>query len=85
MAMGCFMAIGEGGLRIPRDISVVGYDDDELSRHLRPQLTTLELPHRPTGAWAIEHLALKPEARRAGVHKVACTSVSRGSIDREPA
>lgn len=84
MAMGCFMAIGEAGLRIPQDISVVGYDDDELSRHLRPQLTTLELPHRPMGAWAIEQLARRPGARRAGLHKVACTLVSRGSIGREP-
>lgn len=85
MAMGCFTAINEAGLRIPQDISVVGYDDDELSRHLRPQLTTLELPHRPMGAWAIEQLARKPQTRRHGPHKVGCTFVSRGSIGREPA
>ncbi|MCJ8055818.1 LacI family DNA-binding transcriptional regulator [Shinella curvata] len=85
MAMGCFTAINEAGLRIPQDISVVGYDDDELSRHLRPQLTTLELPHRPMGAWAIEQLARKPQTRRHGPHKVGCTFVARGSIGREPA
>ncbi|ANH08166.1 LacI family transcriptional regulator (plasmid) [Shinella sp. HZN7] len=85
MAMGCFNAIGEAGLRVPGDISVVGYDDDELSRHLRPQLTTLELPHRPMGAWAIEQLARKPRPGRHGVHKVGCTLVARGSIGRKSA
>ncbi|MGD9478370.1 LacI family DNA-binding transcriptional regulator [Shinella sp. G-2] len=83
MAMGCFGAISEAGLRIPGDISVVGYDDDELSRHLRPQLTTLELPHRPMGAWAIEQLARKARSMHRGTHKVGCTFVARGSVGRK--
>lgn len=79
MAMGCFNAINEAGLRIPADLSVVGYDDDELSRHLRPQLTTLELPHRPMGAWAIAQLARKTPAGRHRIHKVGCTLIERAS------
>ncbi|WP_244669951.1 LacI family DNA-binding transcriptional regulator [Kaistia sp. 32K] len=79
MAMGCFNAITEAGMRIPDDLSVVGYDDDEISRHLRPQLTTLELPHRPMGAWAIEQLARKPLAGRHEIHKVGCTLIERAS------
>ena len=81
MAMGCFNAISEAGLRIPGDISVIGYDDDELSRHMRPQLTTLELPHRPMGAWAVRHLGKRPIATTAShrVHKVACSLVERAS------
>lgn len=80
MAMGCFNAITEAGMRIPNDISVVGYDDDELSRHLRPQLTTLELPHRPMGAWAIAQLAKKPVAARHAVHKLGCALIERASV-----
>ena len=83
MAMGCLNAISEAGLRVPDDISIVGYDDDELSRHLRPQLTTLELPHRPMGAWAIEQLAKKARSGRHAVHKVVCTLISRASIARK--
>lgn len=82
MAMGCFNAIGEAGLRIPGDISVVGYDDDELSRHLRPRLTTLELPHRSMGAWAIAQLAKKPTPGPHRVHKVGCTLIERASAGR---
>ncbi|MGN8114417.1 LacI family DNA-binding transcriptional regulator [Labrys sp. 22185] len=82
MAMGCFNAIVETGLRIPADLSVVGYDDDELSRHLRPQLTTLELPHRAMGAWAIEQLARKSASSARRIHKIGCTLIERASSDR---
>nr|WP_298096219.1 LacI family DNA-binding transcriptional regulator [uncultured Shinella sp.] len=82
MAMGCFNAISEAGLRIPDDLSVVGYDDDELSRHLRPQLTTLELPHRPMGAWAITQLAKKPVPGPHRIHKLGCTLIERASVRR---
>lgn len=82
MAMGCFMAATEAGLNIPRDLSVVGYDDDELSRHLRPQLTTLELPHRLMGAWAIAQLAKKTGRKLQRIHKVKCTLLERASATR---
>lgn len=81
MAMGCLSALLEAGLRVPDDVSIVGYDDDELARHLRPQLTTLELPHRPMGAWAVRHLGLHhdPDAKRHRIHKIACSLVQRAS------
>ena len=59
MAVGCYEALKELGLRIPDDVSVIGYDDDEVARHLSPQLTTLVLPHRLMGRWAIDQ-ALSP-------------------------
>jgi LacI family transcriptional regulator len=81
MAMGCFNAVAEAGLKIPRDISVIGYDDDELARHLRPQLTTLELPHRSMGAWAVQQLGRHrmsgPVTHR--LNKIDCTLVERAS------
>jgi LacI family transcriptional regulator len=84
MAMGCIAAIKEVGLRVPEDISVIGFDDDELARHMRPQLTTLELPHRPMGAWAVQQLAtLRPGSTGPyRVHKVACSPVHRSSCGR---
>ena len=81
MAMGCFDAIRDAGCKIPGDISVIGYDDDELSRHLRPQLTTVDLPHRSMGAWAIrqlENLAMN-KSKSFTVHKMPCMFVERAS------
>lgn len=43
-AIGAMGAIAEAGLRVPEDISVVGYDDIQLSAFTMPPLTTLSLP-----------------------------------------
>lgn len=46
MAVAAMAAAREIGLRIPEDISVVGYDDSEVSRTAWPQLTTIHQPVR---------------------------------------
>jgi LacI family transcriptional regulator len=57
MAMGAYRAAAELGLSIPRDLSVVGFDDQELiAANLYPGLTTVALPHYEMGAWAAENL-----------------------------
>ena len=43
-AIGAIGAMRERGLRVPEDISVVGFDDIELSGHTQPALTTVHLP-----------------------------------------
>lgn len=57
MAMGLYRAAGELGLRIPDELSVVGFDNQELiAENLYPALTTVALPHYEMGAWATENL-----------------------------
>ena len=46
------------GLRIPDDLSVVGFDDQELIDRSRPGLTTVALPHYEMGEWAARHCRL---------------------------
>ena len=84
MAVGCYEALKELGLHIPADVSVVGYDDDEVSRHLTPQLTTVILPHRSMGGWAVEKALSLAENRREKYHvvKFECPLIERASIDR---
>ncbi|KPL60560.1 LacI family DNA-binding transcriptional regulator [Rossellomorea vietnamensis] len=41
MAIGAMEAIKAKGLRIPEDISIIGYDDIEMSSYLTPKLTTV--------------------------------------------
>lgn len=79
MAVGAYEALKESGLKIPTDMSVVGYDDDEISRHLFPPLTTLVLPHRAMGLFVVEqHL----EGRHQGGPrtKLECELVDRQSV-----
>jgi LacI family transcriptional regulator len=81
-AVGCYDALREKGLSIPHDVSVVGYDDEEISRHLRPRLTTCVLPHRAMGRWAAERLE-EPyfhERKRHPITKIECSLVPRNSV-----
>jgi LacI family transcriptional regulator len=83
MAVGCYEALKERGLNIPADISVIGYDDEEIARHLTPPLTTLVLPHREMGRWAVEKaLARKRRAARVRPTKLECPLIERSSIAR---
>jgi LacI family transcriptional regulator len=81
-AIGCYEALKEAGLHIPEDMSVVGYDDEEISRHLVPPLTTSILPHLAMGQWAIEHLdtSISPRERRYPIIKLECSLVKRASV-----
>jgi LacI family transcriptional regulator len=53
-ALGVLLAAAQLGLSVPRDLSVVGYDDDEnVAPYLVPSLTTVRLPHREMGERAM--------------------------------
>jgi DNA-binding LacI/PurR family transcriptional regulator len=55
-AVGIIDALCKKGLRIPDDISVVGFDDLELSAFLTPPLTTVNAPSQCVGKTAAQHL-----------------------------
>ena len=81
-AIGCYEALKETGLRIPEDISVVGYDDEEIARHLHPCLTSSILPHRAMGQWAVQRLdePFHTGNRRYPITKLECPLVPRDSV-----
>lgn len=84
MAMGAYHAAAELGLRIPQDLSVVGFDNQELiAEGLRPKLTTVALPHYEMGAWAVETLIANIEGHDLSgpQHTVLpCPLVARNSV-----
>ncbi|MEV4111518.1 substrate-binding domain-containing protein [Nonomuraea sp. NPDC049695] len=52
-AMGAIQAARARGLRIPEELSVVGFDDTEIATMTSPQLTTVRQPLREMGAVAL--------------------------------
>lgn len=44
MAMGAYRALAEAGLRVPDDMSVVGYDDHPICAYMQPPLTSVSQP-----------------------------------------
>ena len=85
MAMGAYRAAQELGLRIPEDLSVVGFDNQELiAESLHPALTTVALPHYEMGVWAVERLlalmAGDEAAAEPGPATLECPLVVRESV-----
>ena len=62
-AVGAIRAIKETGLRVPEDISVVGFDDIREAAYHLPSLTTVRQPLRKIGAIAAEALIDRIEGR----------------------
>jgi DNA-binding LacI/PurR family transcriptional regulator len=56
MAIGALQAIHEVGLRVPNDISIIGYDDIPEAEFADPPLTTMRQPMMTVGAEAIRLL-----------------------------
>ncbi len=83
MAIGCYEALRTLGKKVPRDVSVVGYDDDWMASCLLPALTTILLPHEAMGRWAAEYLVAPPARAPAGRFRptqLECPLIERGSI-----
>jgi DNA-binding LacI/PurR family transcriptional regulator len=55
-ALGALRCIREGGLRVPEDISVIGFDDLFFASYTQPPLTTVRQPRRRMGLLAMEIL-----------------------------
>lgn len=64
MAFGVMDAVREAGLRIPSDVSIIGFDDIPQASHVRPNLTTIRQPLEQMGRTATQML-LQQIANRA--------------------
>ena len=65
IAIGAMRAARALGLRIPNDLSVVGFDDIDLAAHVDPPLTTVHQPIRQKGVDAVRLLLAEVEQREA--------------------
>jgi LacI family transcriptional regulator len=67
MAYGVLVAVDEFGLTVPKDVALVGFDDDAPSAHVRPSLTTIRQPSFEMGRQGIELLIslISPEEESA--------------------
>ncbi len=66
MAMGVIEAVYQKGLRIPDDISLVGFDDIDSAQWFTPPLTTIRQPMRHIGIKGAELLLEQMEGGRRG-------------------
>lgn len=88
LAFAASQAAADLGLRIPDDLSLVGFDDQRfIADALRPGLTTVRLPHYEMGAWAATRVLERIHGTATGppiVEKIPCPLIERGSVGPPP-
>ena len=82
IAVGAYQAIQQQGLRIPQDLSIMGYDDIELARYLSPPLSTICQPKAELGKLAVEALLQRIKNPNENYRTLVLepTCILRGSI-----
>src|SRR5262245_16549706 len=69
IAYGVLLETERSGFTVPRDLSVVGFDDLDWSRHLRPSLTTIHVPTGETWQRAGEYLVRSLAGEQTIMHR----------------
>ena len=84
MAAGAIRAAHELGYKVPRGLSVVGFDDIDMAKYLDPPLTTIGVDKLELGRRAMSQLIDQIEGRAPGVveERVGVALVVRGSTGR---
>lgn len=87
IAAACVRALKAKGLRVPQEVSVVGFDDMPICNMLDPALTTVRVMKKQLGMTAMDILCLRIEDREyaqtssgSGVYRMV---VSTGLVERE--
>lgn len=84
VAAGALRAIADAGLRVPDDVSVVGYNDIPLAADFNPPLTTVRTPAEELGREAVR-IALRPsEDAMSTRHVLGTHIVVRESVAAPP-
>lgn len=83
MALGAIRAIVDRGLRVPEDISVVGFDGIELGSYLTPKLTTIRQEREQIAARSVELLLDSIGERAGAVHELVPFRIISGESTRK--
>ncbi len=86
VAIGFLQAVSEAGYAVPRDVSVVGFDNIREGELVSPQLTTIAAPLVSLGSAAVNHLLKSAQAPRRSGQTVILPArlVVRGSTGPAP-
>ncbi|EMI4156025.1 substrate-binding domain-containing protein [Vibrio parahaemolyticus] len=82
MAMGVINAANELSIKVPDDLSIIGYDDIHIAKFMSPSLTTIHQPKYRLGQAAVETLVrrLDDKSNEAQVVQLEPTLVVRNSV-----
>jgi LacI family transcriptional regulator len=80
LALGALLEAQHLGLQVPRDLSIVGFDDLEVASHMQPALTTVQVPAQAMWHRAADYaLTMARGETPPANHEVEVSLVVRGS------
>ncbi len=82
MAVGALLAFQEAGVRVPEDVSVIGFDDVPIAQLVRPSLSTMRINIAETGRRALDRLVGLIRAGD-GTEDIACEIVRPELVARD--
>ena len=82
IALGAMKALQEMGIRVPEDVSIVGFDDLPFSEISNPSLTTLRVPKQEMGRLAVKKLVevINEDVKVKTKTQVCTTFIERHSV-----
>lgn len=81
MAVGAMRAASDAGVVIPRDLSIIGFDNREFSSYLIPRITTMDLPLHEMGYLAMDSLTRMGRGEQVDIKPTpACRLIERESV-----
>ena len=83
LAMGAIRAICDRGLKVPEDISVIGFDGIELGNYLSPRLTTVRQARERIADRSLEILLSDIAGERPAVHELLPFDIVEGESAAE--
>ena len=83
MAIGAMRAIDAAGLKIPSDLSIIGFDDTPITSYLNPPLTTIHKPLKKISRLGTELLLKQIEHKEVAqnLYEIPTTLVVRQSVE----
>ena len=84
-AVGAINAFKEAGLRVPEDVSVVGFDGNEMYDYFTPRLTTVEVPVQEIGSTAVRLLVERIAKPDAAIERITAPATLKVGASTGPA
>ena len=73
LAVGAVKYCGPAGISVPKDVSIIGFDNLEIAHVVEPELTTIDVPAREMGQMAAEALIEFKKSGEKGIVKTLQT------------
>ena len=85
LAAGALKQCRQMGIDVPRQLSILGFDNLELAEHTSPELSTLEVPAKDMGRLAADYILSAPNKRlHTRQTELSIRLIMRGSTGPAP-